>query len=89
MAVDLSVRLSADPACLALASAVARRYIELAGGEAAEATALGQAVAAAADEVVRGGDHVDVVFNREPGGVAVEVSCAGRRRHCHAALSPK
>lgn len=88
MSDDVSVRLSADSACRALASDLARRYLELAGGREPDVASFGRAVAAAAEEVVNGDRPIDITFNRGPRGIDAEVSCSGRRRQCHVALTP-
>ena len=64
-----------------LAPELAARYAELAGGSAADGKAAGEALRAALERVSAGtvpGEHVDLMFRPEAGGVHVDVSCAGK-----------
>jgi hypothetical protein len=70
-----------DPTFASLAPEVATRYAELAGGSPADAQAVGAALSAALARVSEGavaGEHVDVAFRPEAGGVHVDLRCAGK-----------
>jgi len=64
-----------------LAPELATRYAELAGGSAADAHAVGAALRAALARVSVGavpGEHVNLAFRPEAGGVHVALDCAGK-----------
>ena len=70
-----------DPTFESLAPELATRYAELAGGSAADAQAVGAALRAALVRVSVGavpGEHVDLAFRPEAGGVHVDLTCAGK-----------
>ena len=71
-----------DPTFESLAPEIATRYAELAGGAPADAQAVGAALRAALVRVSEGavpGEHVDLAFRPEAGGVHVALSCAGKK----------
>jgi len=70
-----------DPTFESLAPELATRYAELAGGSPADAQAAGAALRAALARVSQGavpGEHVDLAFRPEAGGVHVDLTCAGK-----------
>ena len=76
-----SLIVPADRTFESLAPEIAMRYAELAGGSAADAQAAGAALRAALARVCEGavpGEHVDLAFRPEAGGVHVDLSCAGK-----------
>jgi hypothetical protein len=69
-----------DPTFESLAPELATRYAELAGGSPADAQAAGAALRAALARVSVGavpGEHADLAFRPEAGGVHVDLKCAG------------
>jgi len=78
-----------DPSYRTLVPEVASRYAEIAGGSAAGAAALADALTSAIDRVTRGaGPHagVDLSFRAEGAGVHVELSCNGHRESVNVKL---
>lgn len=70
-----------DPTFESLAPEIATRYAELAGGAPADAQAVGAALRAALARVSEGavpGEHVDLAFRPEEGGVHMNLRCAGK-----------
>jgi hypothetical protein len=70
-----------DPTFESLAPELATRYAELAGGSPVDAQAVGAALRAALARVSEGavpGEHVDLAFRPEAGGVHVDLKCAGK-----------
>jgi hypothetical protein len=77
---SFELRLSTDPPYRALAADVAGRFVELAGGAAAEATAFGADVGAAVEALAPGVPSLDLAFRANGDGVEVAIDAAGRSR---------